>query len=83
MTPLHIVFVPLLTPTAGAVGAAAPLVVIMAEGGVATDAFLRARVNCGCTDISTPPFSVPRPPLAAIHALTVVREDKEKEEQEQ
>ena len=78
-------FPPLVTAAACAVGAAAPLAVVMAKCGVATDAFPGAGspVHCRCTDISTSPFDEPRSPLAAIHALTVAREDKEKEEQEQ
>ena len=69
---------PLETAAAGAIGAAAPLVVIVAEGFVATVAILVAI----CANVATSPIVLPILPLASIVSLTVVREEEEEEEEQ-
>ena len=72
---------PLETAAAGAIGAAAPLVVIVAEGFVAAVAILVAI----CANVATSSIEVPSLPkllLASIVSLAVVREEEEEEEQQ-
>ena len=73
-----VAFFPLETFAAGAIGAAAPLAVIEAEGFVAAGAIL-----CEiCAEVATSPMPFPILPLASIISLTVVREEEEEEKEQ-
>ena len=69
------------TVASGAIGAAAtPLPVIMAKCRVAAGAILcgiTMFLICRCANIAAPPIGEPMTTLAAIHALAVVREEKD------
>ena len=67
-----------LETAAGAIGAAAPLAVIVAEGFAAAGTILCII----CADVATSPIEVPILPLASILSLAVVREEEEEEEEQ-
>ena len=78
--PTPLLIGPALPPetASGAIGAAAPLPVIMAKGGVATGAILCGITQfliCRYANIAAPPIEVPSLPLAPIIALTVLRDE--------
>ena len=77
--PILVAFNPLETAATGAIGAAAPLAVIGAEGFAAAGAILRF---CRCAGVATSPIEPPMLPLASIISLVVVREEEEEEEQQ-
>ena len=74
--------IPLETAAAGAIGAAAPLAVIVAEDFAAAGAILFGPRICNYADVATSPIAVPKLPLASIISLAVVREEEEEEDQQ-
>ena len=80
MISILVALLPLETAT-GAIGAAAPLAVIGAEGFATAGAILFRRI-CSCANVATSPIEVPILPLASILSLAVVREEEEEEEEQ-
>ena len=72
-------FPPPETVATGAIGAAAPFSVIMAKSFGAAGAIVFDFLNCRYAQTPATPVESSELPLAAVHALAVVRETEEEE----